>query len=86
MRWGGERNATPRDFAPPAATSVKRECSLASPMPGHALEARGGHEQRGLRVAHPERAQPLEVLRKLQAEVAPRHDRVHPLDRDQVLR
>ena len=29
---GGERKATPRERAPPAVTSVKRECSPPSPM------------------------------------------------------
>ena len=53
---------------------------------GHALEAGGGHEQGRLRVAHPERAEQLEVLGEVEAEVAAGHDGVDALDRDQVVR
>ncbi len=31
--FGGEPNATPRERAPPAVTSVKRACSRSSPIP-----------------------------------------------------
>ena len=54
------------------------------PHAGDALEARGGHEQRGLPVSRPERPQPLELLRERQAERAARDDGVDLLDGDQI--
>ena len=71
-----------------AARGHEREARvlLVLPHAGHALEARRGHEQGRLRVAHPERAEPLELVGEVEPEVAAGHDGVDALHRDQVVR
>ena len=79
-----ERNATPRDFAPPAVTRVNGSVLLL-PHSRDALEAGRRDEEGRLRVPHPEGPEQLEVLGEVEAEVAAGNDRVHALDRDQVV-
>ena len=71
-----------------AARGHEREARvlLVLPHAGHALEAGRGHEQGRLRVAHPERAEPLEVVGEVEPEVAAGHHGVDALHRDQVVR
>ena len=52
----------------------------------HAFEARRRDEQRRLRVPHPERAEQLEVVGEVEAEVPAGYHGVHPLHRDEVVR
>ena len=80
VRLLGRRRERPRRRAERHAAGLRaaggheREARvlLLLPHAGHALEARGGHEQGRLRVAHAERAQQLEVLGELETEVAAR--------------
>ena len=85
-RPGGQRAAAPeRDAARARAAGGERERHVAALAHRTRVVQQGaGHEQRRLRVAHPERGEPLELLRQVEVQDVAGHDRVDALTRDEV--
>ena len=89
-RVGGERllSGAEGDSAGAHPRAQEREARVLALLPhaGHVRDARRRHEQRRLRVAHPEWPQQVELLGQLEAELAAGHHGVDALDGDQVVR
>ena len=84
--FGGEPNATPRERAPPAVTSVKRACSLSSPMPATFSKRAAGTSRVGCGLPIPNGRRRSSSSASSSPSSAAGHHGVDALDRDQVRR